>query len=170
VSAARGDAALFGAMTKDALAAPSRVDRTRIIDAIGWFEAPELAAGARRLIDDSRFELRDTARMLSTQLARSETRPDAWPFLRDRAATLVPRMRDDEAQRMIATIGSACDARIPEQARTALGPLMEKIDGGPFAFRQALDQIQRCVAIHDRTDPAIEAWLSRRTRSGAPRG
>ncbi|HSP18761.1 MAG TPA: M1 family metallopeptidase, partial [Myxococcaceae bacterium] len=168
VAAARGDAALFDAMVGDALAARSRVDQTRIIDALGWFEAPVLAARARALVDDPRFELRDTSRMLAEQVIRTETRPEAWPFLRDHAATLVPRMRDDEAQRMIATIGRACDPRLAEQARASLGPLMQKIDGGPFAFRQALDAIQRCVAIHDRTDPAIETWLSRRSGARIP--
>ena len=132
VSAARGDGALFEAMTQDALVARSRIDRTRIIDALGWFESPELAARARALIDDARFELRDTARMLSEQIARSETRADAWPYLRDHAATLVPRMRDDEAQRMIATIGWACDPKFAQQARLTLGPLMGKIRRRPL--------------------------------------
>ena len=68
---------------------------------------------------------------------------------------------------MIATIGRACDARLAEQARASLGPLMQKIDGGPFAFKQALDHIERCVAIHDRTDPAIDVWLSRRSKTGS---
>jgi len=169
VAAARGDAALFEAMTTEALAARSRIDRTRIIDALGWFESPALAARARALVDDSRFELRDTSRILAEQVARDETRAQAWPFLRDHAAALVPKMRDDEAQQLIATIGRACDAKLAAQARARLAAVMEKINGGPFAFRQALDAIQRCVAIHDRTDPAIETWLSRRSRAGAPR-
>lgn len=166
VAAARGDAALFDDMTRDAVEARARNDRTRTIEAIAWFDSPALAARARKLLDDPRFELRDTSRMLAEQVARSETRPEAWPFLRDHAAVLVPRMRDDEAQRMIATIGRACDARLAEQARASLGPVMQKIDGGPFAFQQALDRIARCVAVHDRTDPGIEVWLSRGSQSG----
>jgi hypothetical protein len=170
VSAARGDGALFEAMTAGARTARALNDRTRIIDALAWFETPELAARARGLLDDPQFELRDTARMLSEQVARSETRPEAWPYLREHAATLVPRMRDDEAQRMLSSIGWACHPQLAEQARSSLGPLMEKLDGGPFALQQALDRILRCVAIHDRTDPGIEAWLSRRARAGAPPG
>ena len=170
VAAARGDAHLFEAMTREAIA-PSRArnDRTRIIDAIGWFEDPALAARARTLLDDNRFEIRDTARMLSEQLSRSETRPEAWGFLRDRAGSLVRRLRDDEAQRMIANIGKACDRRIAEEARATIGPLMEKIDGGPFAFQQAVGRIERCAAIHDRADAALQTWLAGKTRPGVAR-
>ena len=50
VAAARGDAALFDAMTRDAVEARARNDRTRIIEAIGWFESPALAARARKLL------------------------------------------------------------------------------------------------------------------------
>ena len=71
---------------------------------------------------------------------------------------------------MLSSIGWACHPQLAEQARSSLGPLMEKLDGGPFALQQALDRIVRCVAIHDRTDPGIEAWLSRRARAGAPPG
>ena len=169
VAARGGDAALFDLMIRQALAARTRNDRTRIIAALGWFEDPELAARARGLLDDPRFELRDTAAMFTAQLAHGETRGEAWPVLRDQAAALVPRMRDDEAQRLISTIGSACDRRIADEARTALGPLMKRIDGGPIAFQHALGRIERCAAIHDRTDPDLRAWLAARTRPGSAR-
>jgi hypothetical protein len=115
------------------------------------------------LLDDPRFELRDTAPLLAEQVARSETREQAWPVLRDRATSFPPRMRDDEAQRLLATIGGACDRRIADEARRTLTPVMERLGGGPFALQQALGRIERCAAIHDRTDEAIQAWLIART-------
>jgi len=169
-AATRGDATLFDLMVREAQAARVRNDRTRIITALGWFEDPELAARARALLDDSRFELRDTAQVLAEQVSRSETRDQAWPVLRDRAAQLSPRMRDDEAQRLLASIKWSCDRRLADEARKTLSPVMEQLGGGPFALQQALGQIERCAGIHDRTDPAIQAWLNARTGSGsAPR-
>jgi len=169
-AATRGDATLFDLMVREAQAARVRNDRTRIITALGWFEDPELAARARALLDDSRFELRDTAQVLAEQVSRSETRDQAWPVLRDRAAQLAPRMRDDEAQRLLASIKWSCDRRLADEARKTLSPVMEQLGGGPFALQQALGQIERCAGIHDRTDPAIQAWLNARTGSGsAPR-
>jgi hypothetical protein len=102
-AATRGDGTLFDLMVREAQAGRARNDRTRIITALGWFEDPELAARARALIDDSRFELRDTAQVLAQQMLPRETRDQAWPVLRERAAQLAPRMRDDEAQRLMAT-------------------------------------------------------------------
>ena len=169
IAATRGDAALFDLMTQQAAAAQVRNDRTRIIGSLGWFEDPELAARARALLDDPRFELRDTAQLFAVQLARSETRDAAWPVLQDRAATLVPRMREDEAQWLLATIGSACDRHYADEARKTLGPLMEHINGGPFALRHAVGGIERCAEIHDRTGEAIQAWLAARTRPRSAR-
>ncbi len=163
VAATHGDSTLFDLMVREALAGGARNDRTRITAALGWFEDPELAARARALLDDPRFEIRDTAPLLAEQIARSETREQAWPVLRDRAASLPPRMRDDEAQRLLSTIGRACDRRIADEARRKLGPVMEPLDGGPFALQQALARIERCASIHDRTDEAIQAWLMART-------
>jgi alanyl aminopeptidase len=169
VAATHGDGTLFDLMVREALADRARNDRTRIIAALGWFEDLELAARARALLDDPRFELRDTALVLAHQVDRSETREQAWPVLRDRAASLAPRMRDDEAQRLLSTIGGACDRGIAEEARRTLGPVMERLDGGPFALQQALGRIERCAAIHDRTDEATHAWLTARTSQGSPR-
>jgi len=169
VAARHGDGTLFDLMVREAQAGRTRNDRTRIITALGWFEDPELAARARALLDDPRFELRDTALLLGQQIARSETREQAWPVLRDRAATLAPRMRDDEAQRLFASVKWACDRRLAGEARKTLGPVMEQLGGGPFALQQALGAIERCAAVHDRTDPAIQAWLAARTRPGSPR-
>ena len=59
-AASRGDATLFEAMVKEAATAPMRVDRTRIVDALGHFHDPALAARARGLLDDRRFDLRDS--------------------------------------------------------------------------------------------------------------
>jgi hypothetical protein len=169
VAATRGDAALFDLMTQQAAAAQVRNDRTRIIGALGWFEDPELATRARALLDDPRFELRDTREVLAFQVARSETREAAWPVLKDRAARLVPRMREDEAQGLLATIGSACDRRYADEARKTLGPLMEHINGGPFALRHAVGRIERCAEIHDRTGEAIQQWLAARTSTRSAR-
>jgi alanyl aminopeptidase len=169
VAARHGDGTLFDLMMREAQSGRARNDRTRIITALGWFEDPELAARARALLDDPRLELRDTALLLGQQMERSETREQAWPVLRDRAATLAPKMRDDEAQRLFATIKWACDRRLADEARKTLGPVMEQLGGGPFALQQALGAIERCAAIHDRTDPAIQAWLAARTRPGSPR-
>jgi aminopeptidase N len=169
VAATRGDAALFDLMEREALAAKARNDRTRIIEALAWFEDPELAARARTLIDDRRFEIRDTARMLTHQIERSETRDQAWAFLRDHAAAMVPRMRDDEAQRLLSSIGSACDRRIADEARTALSPIMQKLDGGPIAFQHTLARIERCAAIHDGTDSGVQAWLVAQTQPRSAR-
>ena len=163
VAATQGDAGLFDLMEREALAAKARNDRTRIISALGWFEDPELATRARALIDDRRFEIRDTAQILGQQVARSETRNQAWPFLRDHAAAIVPRMRDDEAQRLLSSIGSACDRRIADEARTALSPIMQKLDGGPIALQHTVARIERCAAIHDRTDSGVQAWLVSKT-------
>jgi cytosol alanyl aminopeptidase len=168
VAAARGDAPLFETMVKEALVAPVLTDRTRIIEALGRFEDPALAARARALLDDPRFELRDTAHILSVQMSRAETRPAAWPILRDRAGALVPRMRDDEAKWMISSIGASCDPALRDEAERTLGPVITRIDGGPFAFRQALGSIGRCVAVHARTDDPARAWLVSQTRQSRP--
>ena len=169
VAATRGDAALFDLMEREALAGKARNDRTRIILALGWFEDPELAARARALIDDRRFEIRDTAQILAEQISRSETRDQAWPVLRDHAAAIIPRMRDDEAQRLLSSIGSACDQRTADEAKTGLGPLMQKLDGGPIALQHTLARIERCAAIHDRTESGIQAWLVSRTQPASAR-
>ncbi len=169
VAARHGDGTLFDLMVREAQAGRARNDRTRIITALGWFEEPEVAARARALLDDPRLELRDTALLLTQQISRSETREQAWPVLRDRAATLAPKMRDDEAQRLLASIKWACDRRLADEARKTLGPVMEQLGGGPFALQQALGVIERCAAIHDRSDPTIQAWLVARTRPGSSR-
>jgi len=168
VAARRASTAFFEAMVKEAASAPIRVDRTRIIDALGQVSEPTLAARARALIDDPRFDLRDSARILQSQVSRPETRAAAWPVLRDRIGELAKRMRDDEVKQLLGSVGSGCDRTLLDEAEHSLTPVAEKIDGGPFALRQTLSAIRRCVEVHDRTDPEAIAWLVSRSRRSPP--
>src|SRR5262249_17443392 len=88
VRAPRGRPAPLEAMLREGASAPVRVDRTRIIDALGHVTEPTLAARARALVDDSRFDLRDAARVLQIQMSEPQTRAEAWPVLRDRIGEL----------------------------------------------------------------------------------
>jgi len=168
VAAKHGDARLFEAMVQQAATAPVRVDRTRIVDALGHFDDPALAARARALLDDPRFDLRDSARILSIQMGRAETRGAAWPVLRDRAPELAKRMRSDEVKLLMASVGHGCDRALREDAERALTPVAENIDGAPFALRQALSNVDRCIQVHARTDAEAVAWLASRARRSAP--
>jgi hypothetical protein len=67
---------------------------------------------------------------------------------------------------MIASIGAACHRNIAEEARRTLGPVMDRLGGGPFALQQAVERIERCAAIHDRTEAGIQAWLVARAPAG----
>ena len=168
VAAKHGDPRLFEAMVQQAATAPVRVDRTRIVDALGHFDDPALAARARALLDDPRFDLRDSARILSIQMGRAETRGAAWPVLRDRAPELAKRMRSDEVKLLMASVGHGCDRALREDAERALTPVAENIDGAPFALRQALSNVDRCIQVHARTDAEAVAWLASRARRSAP--
>jgi aminopeptidase N len=168
VAAKHGDPRLFEAMVQQAATAPVRVDRTRIVDALGHFDDPALAARARSLLDDPRFDLRDSARILSIQMGRPETRATAWPVLRDRVADLSKKMRSDEVKLLVASVGAGCDRALGDDAERSLTPVAEKIDGAPFALRQALSAIHRCVEVHQRTDAEAGAWLLGRSRRLAP--
>ena len=79
---------------------------------VGEGDDPALAARARALLDDPRFDLRDSARVLSIQMGRAETRGATWPVLRDRAPELANRMRNDEMKLLLGSVGAGCDRAI----------------------------------------------------------
>jgi hypothetical protein len=77
-------------------------------------------------------------------------------------------MRDDELKQLIASIRHGCDRALRDEAERTLGPVAASLDGGPFALRQGLAAITRCVEVHDRTDAEAVAWLVSRTRQSPP--
>ena len=77
-------------------------------------------------------------------------------------------MRSDEVKLLMASVGHGCDRALREDAERALTPVAENIDGAPFALRQALSNVDRCIQVHARTDADAVAWLASRARRSAP--
>jgi len=162
VSARDGDRALFDAFLAAARKPADRREQNRLVATLGGFRAPDLAAAARELILGGEFDLRESESILFRQLFSRENRDAAWAYAKEHLDVLLGKMRDDEGSGFLAGLAYAfCDKAHRDEAAALLAPRAAKIDGARNALSQALESVDRCIAIRERELPAVREFLQR---------
>ncbi len=161
VAARRGDAAFFEAIDAAARRSPDPTERRRLVALLGRFEDAALARRALAAAVAPDVDLRDTLPVLEAALGGRRTRGTAFAFLQKRWDDLLPRLRSDEAARLLATAASgACDRPARYAAAAALGPRAATVPGAVPALRVALDAADACIEARARNARAIRAFLA----------
>jgi aminopeptidase N len=167
-AAASGDRSLLRALLSVARDPPDATVRQQVVVALGAFRSPVLVRGAFAAVETGEIEARDAYPLVAAALTNPAARPVAWAWLRDAFPRLRARMRDDEASWLLRLTGSArCDPAGRADIEAAFGALAARIDGGPLALRNALDEVSACAAERQRLLPSIRRALAQPARRRA---
>jgi len=163
VAAHRGDAARFARYLAAARSARDRTDRQRLLAALGGFADPALASRALALVLGRELDLRDTIGIVSSVLARRETRDLGLAFALAHTDALVARMRDDDAAGYLGRLaGAFCDPVRVAQIAALVAPRAARFDGAQAAVSRALEESEQCIARVRRQLPALHRALDPR--------
>jgi alanyl aminopeptidase len=161
VAARYGDRKLFDRIHADAKKATDRVERGRLLDALGAFTDPRLVDQALGLILTDEFDLRESAGVLQGAMSDPRSRMTTYAFQKQHfdeiSAKLPPLYRPYMAYFAVAL----CDDALATEVKTFLEPKLAKVDGGPHALTQALEQMALCSAARKAQTPGVEAFLTK---------
>jgi aminopeptidase N len=163
VAAHRGDAGRFERYLAAAGAARDRTEQARLLASLGSFTDPAVAARALALVLGHELDLRDTLGVVLGVLAHRETRELGLGFLTAHVDDLLARMRDDEAAVFLSQVVNAfCDTDHQRQIVDLTVSRATKIDGAQASVARALEQVDHCVALVARQQPALRRALHAR--------
>jgi len=161
VAAAFGDAALFDAYLKEAKRARDRVDRERLVWALGQFRDPALLSRALELVLGD-LDPRESVRIVWAALRIPESVPAVYAFVTSRFDALVARLPRDYGAGFPQVGAALCDASKAKEIEAFFGERAKTFVGGPRQLAQSLEGLAQCSAYKTRAAPKVRAYLAAR--------
>jgi puromycin-sensitive aminopeptidase len=157
-----GDAARFEVFRSLFKAETDPTFRRRWLLALASFEDPALAARGIELAFGDAIPLQDTASFVATLLANRTAREPFWARLRADWDVLHARLRAAPMllRRVVEAMGALVERRHLQEAELFLAA--HPLEEARQATAQTLERLRQDVALRERTQAAVGAWLSGR--------
>ncbi|TMA26000.1 MAG: M1 family peptidase [Deltaproteobacteria bacterium] len=169
LSAIEGDRSLFDRLQQAAKGEKLRVDRQRILDAMGSFRDPAIASQAMPIALSDEFDARESIALLMNAAHQPPTRDLALQFLEKNFDTLVSRMPRDWGAGAVTVAAGFCDQQHLADVESFFGPRASRFPGGERRFAQTAENIRQCSAFRSRASPSVVAFLNRQPERHATR-
>ncbi|PHV12405.1 M1 family metallopeptidase [Chitinimonas sp. BJB300] len=160
-AALNGDKALFDAMTAITLTTSNRKERDDLYIALGSFQAPTLAEAARKLMLDSRHDIREAKRLLRSQNEDEHLREGALRFVQREFKPLSKRMAKDAPGGFPRDLNGFCSPDKATELERFFGPIAQRYDGGEAALTQTLESIRLCAIYRDSNRDKLGILLAK---------
>jgi puromycin-sensitive aminopeptidase len=157
-----GDAARFEALRALFKGETDPTFRRRWLLALASFEDPVLAARGIDLAFGEEVPLQDTSSFVATLLANRTAREPFWARLRADWEVLHARLRAAPMlmRRVVEAMGALVERRHLEEVEAFLAA--HPLDEARQATAQTLERMRQDVALRERTQAALGAWLAGR--------
>lgn len=162
VAASFGDTALFDAYLAEAKHAKDRVDRERLVWALGQFRDPALLKRALGLVIGAEFDPRESVRIVWAALRLPTNVPVVYAFVTEHFDAIVARLPRDYGAGFPQVGAASCDASKTKEIEAFFGPRAKTFVGGPRQLAQALEGLAQCSAYRARETPKVREFLAAR--------
>jgi aminopeptidase N len=161
VAAQHGDDKLFAALSKAAERSASPEDQYRYLYALTRFRDPALIDRALQRLLTTEIRSQDAAGYLARFFDNPAARERAWSFVTSHWAALQPKLAISGGDtRLVNAVGAFCDARSRDAVRTFFSA--HPLPGASRTIEQALERIDRCIALRERQMPIVSDWVASR--------
>jgi alanyl aminopeptidase len=166
VAAEFGDRDLFSLLRKAAVQERDHALREELLQALGSFRSPELAAASMDLMLSKDFDSRESFYpLLFGPLAYAETRDVPFEFVKQHLDALLMRLPrevgEDYAAALPTVGGSFCDAKRRDELDSFFRDRVKDYTGGSRALAQTLEGIDLCISARKALTPDLKAFLDK---------
>ncbi len=165
LAALDGDAAFFDKLHAAAKAEGDRVERQRILAAMGDFRDPRLVEQGFQIYLSDEFDPREAIALVWGPSYDPRTREAATQFVRQSFDAVVSKMPRDYGAGLASIAGGFCDDAHTQVLEEYFRPRVRAFPGGDRRFAQTLEQVRQCAAFKTRGAPELTAWLEKRLLS-----
>ena len=161
LAALDGDAALYDKYLAAAKAEKSRLDRQRILDAMGAFRDPELIKRGFQIYLGDELDPRETYTLVAGPSSFAGTRELSFGFAQKNFDAIIAKMPRDFGG-IVPRLGAGfCDEAHWKAMQAFFGPQARNFAGGERRLSQTLEQIEQCGAFRAKAAPQLAAFLSK---------
>ncbi len=160
-AASAGDRALFDALMGRLREEAQPQKRQLLLGVLGSFRDPQLVREALGLVLDGAFPVRDGWGLLVSAISGRQTRATAYAFVKENFDTLLERLSAQEASTLFIVPGFFCDKASRADAQAFFAPRAGTVDGAPLVLARSLERVELCIAVWERNQADITAFLKR---------
>ena len=162
LAAIDGDAPLYDKLHDLAKKEPDRVDRQRILAAMGAFRDPQLVQKGFDIFLSNEFDPRESAVLMWRPAEYRKTRELALRFVEknfDGIEQRMPRFIGGYGSILPYVAGDFCDEEHAAEAEKFFKPLMRTREGGERNLAQTLESVRECAAFREKQAPSVAAFF-----------
>lgn len=162
IAASFGDHALFDAYLAEAKKAPERIDRERLVWALGQFREPAIVTRALDLVLGTDFDPRESVRILWAVTRLPSHVPYAWAFVTKHFDAIVARLPRDSGAGFPSIGAAFCDDQKRPEVEAFFKDRSARYVGGPRTLAQSLEGMHLCSVYRSREAPKVNAYFATR--------
>ena len=161
LSALDADTLLWDKLRHAARAEPDRVERQRILEAMGAVRDPELAQKNFALFLTDEFDSREAATLLFGANGDARTRESLWAFVQKNFNAINARLPQDFGPRIPSAVSAFCDDDHAAAVAQFFRPHIKDHPGLDRTLAQVVEEIRQCAAFKAKQGPALAAFLKK---------
>jgi alanyl aminopeptidase len=162
LAAIDGDAAFYEKLHAAAKIEKDRVERQRILGAMGDVRAPRLVEEGFQIFMSDEFDPRESIALVWGPSHGPLTREAALQFVQQNFDPIVRRMPRDYGAGLSGIAAGFCDEAHGKVLEDFFAARVRAFPGGERRHAQALEQVRQCAAFRAKGEPALTAWLQKR--------
>ena len=162
LAAIDGDALLFDKLHEAAKAETDRLDRQRILDALGSFRDPELAQKAFAIFLSDDFEPREAIALVWGAAGDPRTREAALSFVEKNFDAIAAKMPHDYPSSLPGIGAGFCDEEHAVALAQFFRPRAGQFPGTERKLAQAMESVRQCAAFREKEVPGLVQYLKSR--------
>jgi puromycin-sensitive aminopeptidase len=162
IASRAGDVHLFQRLKAAFPTEPDPATKRRYLMALTAFESPSLAAQARMLLLEGGVPMQDVSGYVHGLLANREARDEGWRLLQERWGDVMARTGGAPmlVRRVVEALGNLRTRAHLDQVRHFLAS--HPVPEAQQAVAQTLERLGQDVALRERLQPEVTAWLKAR--------
>jgi len=165
LAAIDGDGAFFEKLHAAARSEKDRVERQRILAAMGDFRDPRLVEQGFQIFSGDDFDPRESIALVWGPSHEPRTMEAALQFVEKNFDAIVKRMPRDYGAGLAGIAGGFCDDAHAQVLEDFFSPRVRAFPGGDRRYAQTVEQVRQCSAFREKAAPALTAWLQQRLLS-----
>jgi aminopeptidase N len=163
LASAKGDAAMYDALTRVADKATDPDLKEAALAALTRFETPALVERTLQYAVSDAVRSQDSWTLIFLLLERRETQDQAWTFVTGHWPAVYGKGSVASGTRIVEASGSFCTAA----KRDAVASFFREheVPSSERALRKSLDQIDECIQLRTEQEPKLRSWLDGQTEA-----
>ena len=157
VAAVEGNANLFSRMVEKLNSTSDQVLRHRYMEALSYFEKPELMQKALELGVSHAIRNQDSSGYISHFLRNPATRQQAWKFIQTRWNDVEKTFTTSSGSEVVSSAGQFCSSDSASNVSAFFK--VHPVRASERALRQALEKINACVEVKKMQETNLQSWL-----------